>query len=59
MECFLATTLAASGNTNIVVIGNHSGVKAGGVERAGTEVEVGGHKLNHSSILFGFRLPKS
>src|SRR5262249_50282195 len=58
MECFWATTLAASGNTTIVVIGNHSGVKGGGVERAGPEVEVGGHKLDHSSILFGFRLPK-
>jgi hypothetical protein len=58
MECFWATTLAESGNTTIVVLGNHSGVKAGGVERAGPEVECGGTKLDHSFILFGFRLPK-
>ena len=53
-----ATILAASGNTTIVVIGNHYGVKAGVVGRDGPEIEVGGYKLDHSSIFFWFRLPK-
>jgi hypothetical protein len=41
MECFWATTLAASRNTTIVVIGNHSRVKAGVVEREDPDVKVG------------------